>query len=74
VIAHYLAHREQREQQVLAALAARLTRPEDMVPGIYPDLAPGLAWAAAATLRAHLGKLVTEERAVAAEDGTFRGV
>jgi glyoxylase-like metal-dependent hydrolase (beta-lactamase superfamily II) len=72
VIAQYLAHRELRERQVLAALTAAPARPEDLVPGIYPDLAPGLAWAAAATLRAHLDKLVAEGRVIAAEDGTFR--
>jgi glyoxylase-like metal-dependent hydrolase (beta-lactamase superfamily II) len=72
VIAQYLAHRELRERQVLAALAATPARPEDLVPGIYRDLAPGLAWAAAATVRAHLDKLAAEGRVIAAEDGTFR--
>jgi glyoxylase-like metal-dependent hydrolase (beta-lactamase superfamily II) len=72
VIAQYLAHRELREHQVVAALSVGPGRPEDLVPGIYPDLAPGLAWAAAATLRAHLDKLVAEGRAVAVADGTFR--
>ncbi|HWP64879.1 MAG TPA: MBL fold metallo-hydrolase [Candidatus Limnocylindria bacterium] len=60
----YLAHRREREQQVLDALAAGLASIEAMVPRIYPDLHPGLFWAAAAQLRAHMDKLVAEGRVV----------
>jgi glyoxylase-like metal-dependent hydrolase (beta-lactamase superfamily II) len=66
-LAEYIAHRQERERQVLAALAAGATTVEAMVPSIYPDLHPGLFWAAAAQLRAHVDKLLAEGRAV--EDG-----
>jgi glyoxylase-like metal-dependent hydrolase (beta-lactamase superfamily II) len=63
----YLAHRRERERQVVGALAAGTACVEDMVPRIYPDLHPGLFWAAAAQLRAHVDKLVAEGRVVEAE-------
>jgi glyoxylase-like metal-dependent hydrolase (beta-lactamase superfamily II) len=58
----YIVHRRERERQVLAALAAGATTVEEMVPRIYVDLHPGLFWAAAAQLRAHVAKLVAEGR------------
>jgi glyoxylase-like metal-dependent hydrolase (beta-lactamase superfamily II) len=67
----YIAHRQERERQVLAALGAGVTAVEDMVPRIYPDLNPGLFWAAAAQLRAHVDKLVAEGR-VMSEGGRLR--
>jgi glyoxylase-like metal-dependent hydrolase (beta-lactamase superfamily II) len=67
----YIAHRMERERQVLAALAAGVTAVEDMVPRIYSELHPGLFWAAAAQLRAHVEKLVVEGRVVE-EEGRLR--
>ena len=66
-LAEYVSHRCERERQVLAALAGGATAVEDMVPRIYPDLNPGLLWAAAAQLRAHVDKLIAEGRVVEAE-------
>jgi hypothetical protein len=56
---------------VLAALAAGDETVEAMVPRIYPELHPGLFWAAAAQLRAHVDKLLGEGRA-AETDGRLR--
>jgi len=70
-LAEYIAHRQERERQVLDALRAGATSPEEMVPRIYTDLHPGLFWAAAAQLRAHVDKLVAEG-VVANEEGRLR--
>ena len=56
---------------MLAALAEGATTVEDMVPRIYPELHPGLFWAAAAQLRAHVDKLLGEGRVVE-RDGRLR--
>jgi glyoxylase-like metal-dependent hydrolase (beta-lactamase superfamily II) len=59
----YLAHRAQRERQVLAALAAGLHTAEEMVPEIYQDEVPeDMQAAAARSLLAHLLKLERERR------------
>ncbi len=59
----YLAHRRQRETQVVDALAARgPSTVDDLVSAIYTDVAPGLVPMAARNVRAHLEKLVTEGR------------
>jgi glyoxylase-like metal-dependent hydrolase (beta-lactamase superfamily II) len=70
-LAEYIAHRRERERQVLDGLRAGATSVDAMVPGIYPDLHPGLFWAAAAQLRAHVDKLVAEG-IVAESDGVLR--
>jgi glyoxylase-like metal-dependent hydrolase (beta-lactamase superfamily II) len=67
----YIVHRQERERQVLAALAAGATTVEEMVPRVYADLHPGLFWAAAAQLRAHVDKLVAEGR-VSQQEGRLR--
>lgn len=59
----YLAHREERELQVIEALAAGLATPEAMVPAIYADYAPEVYELAARSLLAHLLKLESEGRA-----------
>jgi glyoxylase-like metal-dependent hydrolase (beta-lactamase superfamily II) len=63
-LAEYIAHRQERERQVLSALAGGGKTVEEMVPRIYPELHPGLFWAAAAQLRAHVDKLVAEGRVI----------
>jgi glyoxylase-like metal-dependent hydrolase (beta-lactamase superfamily II) len=63
LIDEYIAHRLQREQQVLDALAAGATSAADMRARIYPDLDPRLHGAAEIQLTAHLIKLVEEDRA-----------
>ena len=62
-IAEYLAHRRERERQVLEALAAGPRSVPDLADAIYPGLDPRLRRAAEGTLLAHLEKLVAEGRA-----------
>lgn len=53
----YVAHRADRERQIVAALKEGCTSVEDLVARIYPDLSPALRGAAEETVRAHLAKL-----------------
>jgi glyoxylase-like metal-dependent hydrolase (beta-lactamase superfamily II) len=57
LIAEYIDHRYQREQQVLGALAAGCRTPAEIVERIYIDLPASLRAAAEETVRAHLQKL-----------------
>ena len=59
----YVAHRAERERQVLEALAAGLTTPEAIVPRVYGTLPSALVPAAAESVLAHLIKLQREGRA-----------
>jgi glyoxylase-like metal-dependent hydrolase (beta-lactamase superfamily II) len=71
----YIAHRQRREEQVLATLAARpgaLGRPIDLVPAVYPEVPPYFHPLAARQVLAHLLKLEAEGR-VERPDGS-RGV
>jgi glyoxylase-like metal-dependent hydrolase (beta-lactamase superfamily II) len=67
----YLAHRREREAQVLAALDAGDRTPAEVVARVYADVDPVLHPAAELSVRAHLVKLVAEGRA-RAEDGGER--
>ncbi len=61
----YIAHRNQREQQILAALKKGLTDVYAIVDDVYPkDLRRNLREAAARNVRTHLDKLVQEGRVV----------
>ncbi|MEK6373800.1 MAG: MBL fold metallo-hydrolase [Acidobacteriota bacterium] len=62
LIDEYIAHRLQREQQVLDAIAAGARSVEEMRRRIYPDLDPRLHGAAEIQIRAHLIKLEEEGR------------
>ncbi len=62
LIDEYIAHREYRDQQILAAIAAGARTPEEIVERVYPSLASSLKRAAAATVEAHLQKLREEGR------------
>jgi glyoxylase-like metal-dependent hydrolase (beta-lactamase superfamily II) len=61
----YLAHRREREGQVLAALDAGDRIPAEVVARVYAEVDPGLHPAAELSVRAHLAKLVTDGRVVA---------
>ncbi len=63
LIEEYIAHRLQREQQVLDAIAAGATTVAAMRARIYADLDPRLHRAAEVQLTAHLIKLIDEGRA-----------
>ena len=59
----YIAHRLQREQQILDAMAAGATSVPEMRRRIYPGLDPRLNGAAEIQIEAHLIKLREEGRA-----------
>ena len=69
LIDEYLAHRAQRENEVVAALRDGLRTPEAIVPRIYGAVNPALSAAAADSVLAHLVKLHDEQRAFVSDDG-----
>jgi glyoxylase-like metal-dependent hydrolase (beta-lactamase superfamily II) len=73
VVAQYIAHRLEREEQVLAALRAGDETPGEIVTRVYADVEPVLHPAAERSVRAHLAKLVAERRVVASVDPTRTG-
>jgi glyoxylase-like metal-dependent hydrolase (beta-lactamase superfamily II) len=58
----YLAHRREREAQVLAALAVGDRTPAEIVARVYAGVDPSLHPAAELSVRAHLAKLIREGR------------
>jgi len=62
VISDYIAHRLQREAEVLAALAGGPRSTDQIVTTVYPDLEPALRPLAAQSADAHLRKLVDDGR------------
>jgi len=68
VIEQYLAHRQQREQQVLEALDAGRGTIEAIVQQLYPSLAAVLVPMARESVLAHLKKLEREGRAARSGD------
>ena len=68
LIDEYIAHRLEREQQVLAALGSRATTIPELRAAIYPDLDPRLHRAAEIQMSAHLNKLVNEGKVLAEKD------
>jgi glyoxylase-like metal-dependent hydrolase (beta-lactamase superfamily II) len=68
----YLAHRREREAQVLAALHAGDATPGAVVARLYADVDPVLHPAAELSVRAHLDKLVAEGAVTGTGDGPFR--
>jgi len=64
LIEQYIAHRLEREQQVLDALGSGATSAVSMRQRIYPELDPRLHGAAEIQLAAHLIKLVEDGRVI----------
>ena len=62
-IRDYIAHRELRERQILALVAARPRAVADIVGEVYSDVPEFLHAAAAMSVSAHLRKLERERRA-----------
>ena len=62
LIDEYVAHRQQREQQILQAMLEGARTVDDIVRRVYPALPAALTGAAADTVRAHLAKLRDEGR------------
>ena len=67
-----LAHRAQRTDQILAALAEGSETVADIVMRVYPDLPTTLRPAAARSVNAHLADLARRGAAVCS-DGRWRG-
>jgi glyoxylase-like metal-dependent hydrolase (beta-lactamase superfamily II) len=59
-VAEYIAHRHEREEQILDALRAGADTPVQIVATVYADVDPVLHPIAEMTVRAHLAKLVDE--------------
>lgn len=68
-IREYIAHRELREEQILAELGAGVSGVAEMVKHIYADVPEVLHPAAGSSVRAHLRKLEREGRARREGDG-----
>ncbi len=68
LIEHYLAHRAQREEQVLDLLAAGTSTVDGLTAKIYPSISADLLAMARESVLAHLMKLELEGRA-SARDG-----
>ena len=62
VLSAYIAHRLEREQQVVDALHAGASTVQAIAESIYHGLAPALLPAARENVRAHLEKLKREGR------------
>jgi hydroxyacylglutathione hydrolase len=62
VIEQYIAHRLDRERQILAALGAGAETLADIVGRVYQDVAPALHPIARLSVESHLVKLEREER------------
>ena len=68
LVHRYANHRNEREKQVVSALEKGIGVVDDMVNDIYPkNLKRDLRPAAAANVKAHLDKLIKEERVSASE-------
>jgi glyoxylase-like metal-dependent hydrolase (beta-lactamase superfamily II) len=72
LIDEYLAHRAEREQQVLAALGSGCETVDQIVDRIYSGLHPTVVRAAADSVLAHLIKLRDEGRAAESSDARWR--
>lgn len=71
LIEQYIAHRLEREKQVLDLLGNGSTSAAAMRQRIYPDLDPRLYAAAEIQINAHLTKLVDEGRVIDAGSGVW---
>lgn len=58
----YIAHRLEREKQILAAWQAGAQTPTAIVARVYADLKPELQFLAAKNVEAHLEKLIAEQK------------
>jgi ribonuclease/clavin/mitogillin len=67
-LTEYIDHRLWREARIVDALADGPTTLAELLPRVYADVAPAVLPIAQLSLRAHLGKLVSEGR-VATESG-----
>ncbi len=68
-IEEYIAHRLDRERQILAAVEAGATTPLEIVEEVYAEIDPRLYPVAAQTVEAHLRKLAREGRVLPYQEG-----
>ncbi len=68
LISEYIAHRLDREEQIISAIARGAETLGEIVTKVYRDVDPALHPVAAMSVGAHLRKLVAEERVVTDED------
>ena len=61
LIAQYIAHRHEREAQILACLADGITDPDAIVAHVYPGLANALVPSARLSVEAHLEKIAEDQ-------------
>lgn len=74
-VAGYLAHRQDREDAIVAALgAAGEARPREIVAAVYTDVRPELHPVARYSVWAHLRKLAAEGRAGASDPADVDGL
>lgn len=69
----FIAHRQEREDKIMACLKAGTETIEAMVPEVYADISPSLFGPAARSLFATVIYLVEEGRAVALDEVTVEG-
>jgi len=62
LIDRYIAHRIQRERQIVEAMAGGAKTVEEIVARVYPELPPSLRAAAEQTVEAHVRKLTSENQ------------
>ena len=74
MIGEYIAHRLEREDQIVGVLAQNSSTVDELVNAIYPAIHPKLAQAAHDSVVAHLRKLQTEGRATERPDGRWAAV
>ena len=68
LVAWYMSHRQEREEQVVSSLEKGIEKVDEMVKDIYPrNLKRDLRRAAAGNVRTHLDKLKKDERVAEAE-------
>jgi glyoxylase-like metal-dependent hydrolase (beta-lactamase superfamily II)/8-oxo-dGTP pyrophosphatase MutT (NUDIX family) len=65
-IEEYIAHRLERERQILEALERGATRAEEITEIVYQNLNPALVPLAVKSVEAHLAKIEKDKRSVAA--------
>lgn len=71
VLAEYIAHRHERERQIVDVLERRTSSVDELLVAIYPAIHPKLAQAARDSIVAHLRKLQAEGRATENPDGLW---
>jgi endoribonuclease LACTB2 len=72
-IKFFISRRLEREQQILAYLAEKPRRPEELVKLIYANqVHPSVMWVAKRTIAGHLEKLVTEEKIRLQKNGAYQ--